>query len=232
MASSQRKNFSWSRPAAADRRPILRLSAGGCKWDVRLVGLISRKRFLVSHPMDEGKLVFVKEGELLDVSNFDGAVISAFKASVMRVILGETPGLELSLPPLEERRRESVRQSRRVFCVMPCSVRYGPEADALRAGFTGDLSDSGAQIAIDLLPLPPSVTQVDVSMRLSVLGESRTMTVRAAIRSSAVDPRPSVDAVLLGLQFVELDPNDRLVLAMFLCERLLADADDVFGAIR
>lgn len=231
MASSPRKNFSWSRPAAADRRPILRLSASGRKWDVRLVGLISRKRFLVSHPMDEGKLVFVKEGEVLDVSNFDGAVISAFKASVMRVILGETPGLELSLPPLEERRRESVRQSRRAFCVMPCSVRYGPEADALRAGFTGDLSDSGAQIAVDL-PLPPSVTQVDVSMRLSVLGESRTMTVRAAIRSSAVDSRPSVDAVLLGLQFVEIDPNDRLALAMFVRERLLADADDVFGAIR
>ena len=231
MISSPRKNFSWSRPAPADRRPILRLSAGGRKWDVRLVGLISRKRFLVSHPMDDGKLVFVKEGEVLDVTNFDGAVISAFKSSVMRVILGETSGLELSLPPLEERRRESVREARRAQCVMPCSVRYGPEADALRAGFTGDLSDTGAQIAIDL-PLPPSVEHVDVSFRLIVLGEPRTMTVRAAIRSSAIDTRPSVDAVLLGLQFVEVDPTDRLALAEFVRELLLADADDVFGAIR
>jgi len=65
-----------------------------------------------------------------------------------------------------------------------------------------------------------------------VLGEPRTMTVRAAIRSSAIDTRPSVDAVLLGLQFVEVDPTDRLALAEFVRERLLADADDVFGAIR
>ncbi len=49
---------------------------------VRLVGLMSRSRFLVGHPADDGRLIFVKEGEAFNVSTFDGAVISAFDSTV------------------------------------------------------------------------------------------------------------------------------------------------------
>ena len=229
---SRKPVFSWKRAPLADRRPVLRLTSSGQRWDVRLVGLMTRSRFLVTHPVtEENKLIFVKEVEGFGVSTFDGAVISAFDSTVLRVVLGEAPGLELSLPPPELRRRETVRHARRAVVVLPCSVRYGPAENALRAGFTGDLSEQGAQVAIER-PLPAGVDAVDLSLRIPVLGEPQAIQIRAAIRSQAPDPRPEVGATLLGLQFVDVDPMVRLSLGHYVRERLLAEADDVFGSIR
>lgn len=202
------------------------------RWDVRFVGLMTRSRFLVTHPTtDEGKLVFVKDGEGFGVSTFDGSVVCAFDSTVQRVVLGEAPGLEMSLPPIELRRRETVRHARRAVVTLPCSVRYGAGDHELRAGFTGDVSESGALVAIER-PLPVGVDTVDLSLRISVLGEPVTVQVRADIRSQAPDPRPDVGATLLGLQFVDPERTVSLALGHYVRERLLADADDVFGAIR
>ena len=41
-----------------------------------------------------------------------------------------------------------------------------------------------------------------------------------------------VEATLLGLQFVDMDPTLRLSLSLYVRERLLAEADDVFATIR
>ncbi len=223
--------FSWKRQPVNDRRPLLRLASGGRRWDVRLVGLMSRSRFLVGHPTDDGSLIFVKEGEAFNVSTFDGAVISAFDSTVLRVVLGEAPGLELSLPVLEQRRRETVRSVRRALITLPCSLRYGTSESALRAGFTGDLSEQGAQVAIER-PLPAGIDTIDLSVRIHLFGEPVTVPVKAIIRSSAPDPRPDVEATLLGLQFVEVEPTLRLSLSLYVRERLLAQADDVFATVR
>lgn len=233
MSNPARKpSFSWKRAPVADRRPVLRLTSGAGRWDVRLVGLMTRSRFLVTHPTtDEGKLVFVKDGEGFGVSTFDGAVICAFDSTVQRVGFGEAPSLEMSLPPAEMRRRETVRHARRAIVNLPCSVRYGAGDAALRAGFTGDLSETGAQVAIER-PLPANVETVDLSLRIAVLGDPVTLQIRAAIRSQTPDPRPDVLATLLGLQFEDTDTTVRLSLGHYVRERLLAEADDVFAAIR
>jgi c-di-GMP-binding flagellar brake protein YcgR len=229
---SRQPGFSWKRAPVADRRPMLRLASSGQRWDVRLVGLMTRSRFLVTHPATvDNTLIFVKEGEGFGVSTFDGAVISAFDSTVQRVVLGEAPGLELSLPPPELRRRETVRHARRAGVVLPCSVRHGTGEGALRAGITGDLSEHGAQVAIER-PLPAGVEAIELSLRIPVLGEPQAFQLHAVIRSQAPDPRPQVGATLLGLQFVGLAPMVRLSLGHYVRERLLAEADDVFMSIR
>lgn len=231
MTTPGRKPFVWKPQPVSDRRPALRLTSSGRRWDVRLVGLMSRTRFLVSHPVDDGKLVFVKEGDRFDVGNFDGAMLSAFESTVLRVHLGESTGLELSLPAPEQRRREVIRKARRARVVVPCSIRYGTQSDALRAGFTGDLSEQGAQVAIEQ-PLPAGIDAVDLSLRIMVLGTPVTVQVRGIIRSTTVDARPEMPATLLGLQFENFDASLQLAVSQFVGERLLSEADDVFGAIR
>lgn len=227
----RRSPFVWKRPVVTDRRPVLRLVSSDLRWDVRLVGQTTRQRFLVTHPVDDGRLVFVKEGACFGVSNFDGAVVSAFDSTVLRVLLGEAPGLELSLPAPEARRREVLRRARRVAVTLPCSIRYGEGDDALRAGFTADLSEQGAQVAIER-PLPGNVRTVGMSVRLPMFGDAVTVQLPAIVRSSVPDPRADVNATLLGLMFEALDPVVRLSLAYYVGERLLAESDDVFGAIR
>jgi len=230
-STDQRKVFSWKRPVINDRRPSVRLTASGRKWDVRLVGQISKTRILVTHPVDDGMLVFVKEGETFGISNFDGAFLSTFDSTVLRVILGESPGLEFALPPLEQRRREIVRKVRRASVMIPCAVRYGSAANEIRPGFTGDLSVQGMQVAIENL-LPNGITELDISVRLMVLGTATTVQVKTAIRSTNTDHRPEFPAILLGLEFIDLDPSNRLAISQFVGERLLAEQDDVFGMVR
>jgi len=230
-STDQRKVFSWKRPVINDRRPSVRLTASGRKWDVRLVGQISKTRILVTHPVDDGMLVFVKEGETFGISNFDGAFLSTFDSTVLRVILGESPGLEFALPPLEQRRREIVRKVRRASVMIPCAVRYGSAANEIRPGFTGDLSVQGMQVAIEN-PLPNGITELDISVRLMVLGTATTVQVKTAIRSTNTDHRPEFPAILLGLEFIDLDPSNRLAISQFVGERLLAEQDDVFGMVR
>lgn len=230
-STDQRKVFSWKRPVINDRRPSLRLTASGRKWDVRLVGQISKTRILVTHPVDDGMLVFVKEAETFGISNFDGAFLSTFDSTVLRVILGESPGLEFALPPLEQRRREIVRKVRRASVMIPCAVRYGSAANEIRPGFTGDLSVQGMQVAIEN-PLPNGITELDISVRLMVLGTATTVQVKTAIRSTNTDHRPEFPAILLGLEFIDLDPSNRLAISQFVGERLLAEQDDVFGMVR
>ena len=229
--SDQRKVFSWKRPVLTDKRAAIRLTASGRKWDVRLVGQISKTRFLVTHPTDDGMLVFVKEGETFGVSNFDGAFLSTFDSTVLRVILGESPGLEFSLPPPEQRRREIVRKLRRAGVTIPCAVRYGSGENQFRAGFTGDLSVRGMQVAIES-PLPDGTTELDVSVRLMVLGSAMTVQVKAVIRSTTKDHRPDFPATLLGLEFLDLDPGNQLAISQYVGEKLLAEQDDVFGMVR
>ena len=223
--------FHWKRLQIADRRPLVRLTADARRWDVRLVGLLSRNRLLVTHPLKDGKLMFVREGERFDVTNFDGAVVSTFPSTVLRVVFGDAPGLEMSLPPIEQRRRETIRRTRRAPVTLPCSLRYGDGEGAVRAGLTGDLSDQGALVAI-AQPLPEGTEEVELSLKFGVLGEQQTVAVRARVRSMAPDPRPDMSATLVGLQFEALPYATRLAIGLFVAERLLAEADDVFGAIR
>jgi len=224
------KPFVWKRPPPSDLRQALRLTSGGHRYDVRLIGLINRSRFLVTHPVQDGKLVFVKEGEPIDVATFDGAVLYAFGSSVKKVLLGES-ALELHLPAPEERKREVVRRTRRAAVALPCSLRYGAHADQVRAGFVGDLSHQGAQVALEAA-LPADLAAVDLGFRLEVLGETLTVQTRASIRSSGPDPRPDVSAVLYGLQFTEMDRAQQVAVSHFVFERLLALHDDAFAAIR
>ena len=229
--SELKTTFRWKRLQIADRRPLIRLTADTRRWDVRLVGLLGRSRLLVTHPVKDGRLMFVREGGRFDVTNFDGAVVSTFESTVLRVVLGDAPGLEMSLPPLEQRRRETIRRTRRAPVTLPCAVRHGDAEREIRAGLTSDLSEQGALVAI-AQPLPEGVEAVELSLKLPVLEAQQTFTIRARVRSMTPDPRPDMPATLVGLQFEDLPQATRMAIGLFVAELLLAEADDVFGAIR
>jgi len=87
------------------------------------------------------------------------------------------------------------------------------------------------QVAIEN-PLPNGITELDISVRLMVLGSAMTVQVKAVIRSTNTDNRPEFPATLLGLEFLDLDPTNQLAISQFVGERLLSEQDDVFGMVR
>jgi len=231
---SSEPRFFWRSAVPADRRPVLRLSAAGrndLRYDVRLVGMLSRNRFVVTHPTAGGSLVFVRDGDGFEVSTFDGALLYRFDTVVRGVRLGDAPSLELTLPPPESRRQEALRRARRLPVTLPCSVRYGAGDEHLRSGFVADLSPLGARIALEE-PLPGGVDRMQVAFRVEALGRAQTVQVRAAVRSASVDPRPDMPAKLYGLEFESLEPGSALLVSHFVLDRLLAMDEDIFSAVR
>jgi hypothetical protein len=87
------------------------------------------------------------------------------------------------------------------------------------------------QVAIEN-PLPNGITELDISVRLMVLGSAMTVQVKAVIRSTNTDIRPEFPATLLGLEFLDLDPTSQLAISQFVGERLLSEQDDIFGMVR
>jgi hypothetical protein len=81
-------------------------------------------------------------------------------------------------------------------------------------------------------PLPEGIEAVELSLKLPVLEAQQTFTLRARVRSMTPDPRPDMPATLVGLQFEDLPQAARMTIGLFVAELLLAEADDVFGAIR
>lgn len=226
--------FTWRPAVPADRRPRLRLAIPGrsdLRYEVRLVGMLTRHRFLVTHPANDGALAFVREGDQFDVSAFDGARVRSFASAVAAVHLGEVPSLELSLPSEETRRREAVRRAQRQAVALPCSVRYGEIGWEMRSGFVADLSRLGAKVALEL-PLPTGVEQVRIAFRVEVLGRVETVHMRARIRSVDADVRPDMPATLYGLQFEDVSAPHALLVHAFVLERLMASSDDIFGTVR
>lgn len=231
MASESR--FFWRAAQPSDRRAMLRLSAIGradVRYDVRLVGVLSRQRFVVTHPVNDGSLVFVRDGDSFEVSTFDGAQFYRFVSVVRAVRLGEAPSLELTLPPPESRRQEALRKANRLPVTLPCSLRYGEGAAQLRTGFVADLSHLGAKVALET-PLPPEVERVQIAFRVDALGRAQTVQISARIRSATDDPRPDMPAKLYGLQFEGIDEQQSLLVSHFVLDRLLAMDEDVFGMV-
>lgn len=223
--------FVWRPQATADRRQKLRLASPGRReprYEVRLVGMLDRQRFVVTHPRRDGALVFVREGDHFDVSAFDGARVRAFDSVVAAVHLGDSPSLELSLPSPQARRHGAIRRAQRQPMALPCSVRYGDVGWELRSGYIADLNHLGAKVALEL-PLPTGVEQVRVAFRVEVLGKVETVHMHARIRSTSQDPRPDMPATLYGLQFEQVSEQHALLVHGFVLERLLASSDDIFG---
>lgn len=230
---SSPSTFVWRPSLPADRRPTLRLTSAGrsdVRYDVRMIGMLTRQRFLVTHPVHDGALVFVREGDRFDVGIFDGAEVRVFGSAVSAVRLGAVPTIELSLPAEEERRHESVRRARRLPVALPCSVRYGEVGWELRSGFVADLSNLGAKVALEL-PLPQGVECVRVAFRVDVLGRNETVRMLARIRSVSQDPRSEMPATLYGLQFEQVSDEHALLVHSFVLDRLLAMNEDIFGSV-
>jgi c-di-GMP-binding flagellar brake protein YcgR len=225
------QNFVWKPPLVADRRTGVRMTVRGRAFDVRLVGLVSRQSFIVTHPRNEERLAFVKDGDSVEITTFDGTLIVAFKSEVMKVSLGEHPTVELYLPPHEERKRQVVRKAHRCQVAVPSMLRYGKLDDQVVSGILCDLSIDGARIAI-ARPLPKEITKAVLSVQLSLMDRTETIQALSAVRSSTQDPRPGMPATLVGLQFIKVRDGDIMKIGYFVADRLLREQEDPFGAVK
>ena len=184
---------------------------------VKLIGYLNKKSVLVSHPMQDEKLLFIKKGESFLVRGFSGTKTYEFTADVINVCLAPYPYLHLSFPPKIS--TVNMRSALRVKLRLVCSIRA--KAGEPISATIEDMSISGARIH-SKNEFGRVGDEVEVSFRLPIEGEEQLFVVPAVIRNegSVADGVGEERLVLSGLEFHQPDGYERTLLHNFIYKSL------------
>ena len=198
---------------------------------VRLIGYVTGGSLIVATPTVEGKVQFVREGQLFSVRVLRGESVMGFMARVSASYMKPYPHIHLAYP--EEIEEIVVRNSARVATRIPARVRNTKQPDEpeyYRDVDIIDLSETGARLASpEPLGQVQEMLQVDFRIRvtgdleaLSLLGDLKSMSERVELHE---DGERLV--YLSGLQFKALNRLQQLFLHAWLMSHV---ANGVQGA--
>ncbi len=185
---------------------------------VKLIGYLNKKSVLVTHPMRDEKLLFVKKGESFLVRGFSGTKTYEFTADVINVCLTPFPYLHLSFPPKIS--TINMRSALRAKIRLACSVK-SKNIEEATPGTIEDMSVSGARIH-SKTGLGRVGDEVEVSFRLPVDGEEQLFILPAIIRNegSVADNVDEEKMVLSGLEFHQPEGYERTLVHNFIYKNL------------
>ena len=192
-------------------------SSAKLRYYVKLIGYLNKKSVLVSHPMQDSKLLFVKKGESFLVRGFSGTKTYEFTSDVINVSLAPYPYLHLSFPPKIS--TINMRSALRAKIRLVCSIKYS--ATEPMPATIEDMSISGARIH-SKTDFGQVGDEVEVSFRLPVDGEELVFMVPAIIRNvgSVADNVGEESLILTGLEFSQPDGYERTLLHNFIYKNL------------
>jgi len=199
----------------------MRFDDGGAeRYAVRLIGAVERRSILVTHPQNEGRMMFLKEGQTLGFTAMRGKHAYAFEAPVLRCQLSPFPYVHLSYP--QQVRTTTIRKAHRVSLNGVASVGRRDGKGRVACNLR-DLSVGGA-----LLTVPRQLAlygeEVTVAFRLSIDGETVTLEVPGIVRSVRPAEEPGASFRPCGVEFVDLPADLRRMLQLFVYESLLAES--------
>lgn len=189
------------------------------RYPVRLIGAVDKRSLLVTHPMAEGRMIYMKDGQLVKIKALRGKFAYSFDTSVLKCQLAPFPYLHLTFP--SQVRCAAVRKAHRITLNAVASV--GPAGQRSRVACNmKDLSIAGMLVHVPR-ELAVVGTQVEVAFRLQVSGEPVTFDVPGVIRNAREAEDESSQYRACGLEFAELGRPQRNALQLFIYERMLSD---------
>jgi c-di-GMP-binding flagellar brake protein YcgR len=205
------------KPSIGDVLQLQDYSAEKTRHYVKLMGFLNKKSVLVSHPMNEDKLLFVKKGESFLVRGFSGTKTYDFSSDVINVCLAPYPYLHLSFPT--QINAVSMRSAMRIKIRLVCSIKHKAAERPVTATID-DMSISGARIQ-SKLPIGKLGDEIEVSFRIPLDGADQLLMVPAIIRNQSKDTEAVGETnQVTGLEFVQSDGNERNVLQYFIYKNL------------
>lgn len=205
--------------AIGDTVQLQDFSSDKQRYFVKLIGFMNKKSVLVSHPRQEEKLSFIKEGHGFVVRGFSGTKTYEFSSNVISVCLTPYPYLHLAYPAQIKttNMRGAVRIKLRLVCTVDSSV-TGLKTPAI----IEDMSISGARIHASKA-FGQVGDAVSVGLRMQVGGESQVFLVSAVIRNVRTenDSQTGDKIVMHGMEFVQSSSVDLTVLQNFIYKSML-----------
>lgn len=186
---------------------------------VKLIGFTAKRSVLVSHPRQDDKLTFVKEGQGYVVRGFSGTKTYEYSSNVISVCLTPYPYLHLAFPAQVKttNMRGAVRIKLRLVCSIESKV-SGLKVPAI----IEDMSISGARIHAKT-PFGKVGDEVTVGLRMQVGGEAQVFLVSAVIRNvrAETDSQTGGEIVMHGMEFLQTMSVDLTVLQNFIYKSML-----------
>jgi c-di-GMP-binding flagellar brake protein YcgR len=191
------------------------------RWSVRVIGHLKPKSLLVSAPMLDGKLIFIKDGQTYLVRAFSGLNVCAFKAKVLKSHLQPYPYLHLSWPDSVQAMR--IRKAMRAPAAIIVAVHDSEEGRQTGAGKIVDISVGGAK-----LMSPAQLGQKGDSLWLSFkvkLGDMEEYVKTSAIIRTVGEETDEQGKTMkaYGMQFGELSQAQRLIIMNLVYQYVLKE---------
>jgi c-di-GMP-binding flagellar brake protein YcgR len=185
---------------------------------VKLIGYLNKKSVLVSHPMHDEKLLFVKKGESFLVRGFSGTKTYDFTADVVNVCLQPYPYLHLSFP--SQVSTINMRVSMRIKIRVVCSIK-SKSGQVTTAATIDDMSITGARIQ-SKAEFGRVGDEVELSFKLPLDGVEQLIVVPAIIRNVGIDKEAAGGERLIpsGLEFLSSEGDERNKLQYFIYKNL------------
>lgn len=186
---------------------------------VKLIGYTSKRSVLVSHPRQDDKLSFIKEGQGFLVRGFAGTKTYEFNTNVIHVCLSPYPYLHLAYPA--QVKTTNMRSSVRIKLRLVCSIESAATGLKVPAVIE-DMSISGARIHCSKAfgVVGDSVT---IGLRMQVSGETQVFLVSAVIRNvrEEADSQTGEKVIMHGMEFVQSQGMDLTLLQNFIYKSML-----------
>ncbi|MCB1933030.1 MAG: flagellar brake protein [Candidatus Accumulibacter sp.] len=192
---------------------------GESRYYVKLIGYLRGKSVLVTIPEADGRLCFVREGQVFVVRFFSGKSAYAFTASVLRSSSIPFPHMHLAYPA--QVRGLVVRTGERVAVRIICAVVLQEDMKTVNAaGVLTNLSVSGALLSAKR-SLGGTGDLLSVKFRVEIRGIEFLDAIDATIRSLA---RDESGEYLHGIQFAGLSDDVAIAMTAFVYQQLAESA--------
>jgi c-di-GMP-binding flagellar brake protein YcgR len=192
------------------------------RFSVSVIGVMKPKSVLVTAPIIDGKLIFVRDGQTYLVRAFSGLNVCAFKARVLKSQLQPFPYLHLSYPDSVQAMR--IRKAMRAPVNIIAAIHDSEEGRQSGAGRIIDISVGGARMSS---PMKLGVKDQAIWLSFKVLLGDMEEYVKTPAVIRAVGEEEDEQGKMMnmfGLQFGDLSQSQRLIIMNLVYQHQLKDA--------
>ncbi len=191
------------------------------RYTVRVIGMMKGKSVLVTAPLIEGKLIFIREAQPFLIRAFSGQNVYAFKARVLKAQHTPFPYLHLSYPDSVQvmRIRKAMRAPTQIIVAL--SDKEGGRT--IGAGRFVDISVGGARMHAGR-DVRISGERLHVTFKVILDEHEEYIATHAAVRSvHDEDDEQGKPVRAVGLQFDTLLPQQRLAIMNLVYQHMLKE---------
>lgn len=197
---------------------------GGQRTFVRVMGYLEGSSLMVTPPVIQGQRIALLEGEQLILRTFSGQSAFAFRCTVLRTCKLPFEYIHLSFP--DKIQGSVIRKSPRVRTALDVAINGRPTDGSMRID---NLSATGALLVApeavagrgDTIRIDFEVTLHDVQVPLQL--EARVLNVTHSAAQENGEPA----CVLMGVEFSNLSPQNRMILKSVIYQHLIESPNSV-----